>query len=61
FHFLSDLGVREFSALYIFEFYHASLSAVLAATLSLWLLNILLPALSGSALVWRLKIRQKVI
>lgn len=55
FHFLSDLGVREFSALYVFSLYQAEPSAVLAATLSLWLLNILLPALSGSALVWRLK------
>jgi len=55
FHFLSDLGIREISALYIFGFFQAPASAVLAATLSLWLLNILLPALSGSALVWRLK------
>ena len=55
-HFLSDLGVREVSALYIFDFYHAAPAAVLAATLSLWLLNMLLPALSGSFLLWRLKI-----
>jgi len=55
FHFLSDLGVREFSALYVFGWYGAAASPVLAATLSLWLLNILLPALSGSILLWRPK------
>lgn len=58
FHFLSDLGVREFSSLYIFSYYEVAPSAVLAATLSLWLLNILLPALVGWLLLWRLKIRQ---
>lgn len=56
FHFLSDLGVREFSALYFFGFYHADPASVVAATLSLWLLNILLPALYGTALVWKLRV-----
>lgn len=56
FNFLSDLGVREFSALYFFQYFHVPSAQVVSATLSLWLLNILLPVLVGSVLVLQLKV-----
>ena len=55
FHFLSDLGVREFTALYFFGFYKVSPEAVISATLTLWLVNILLPVAVGT--VWLLRLR----
>lgn len=54
--FLGDLGVREFSAIYFFSFYHANTSAVIAATFVLWLINILFPVLVGSILVLRTRV-----
>jgi len=53
--FLSDLGVREFSAIYFFSLYSVNISSVIMATFVLWLLNILLPVLVGAGLF--LKIR----
>lgn len=45
--FLSDLGVREFTAVYFLSFYDIPESTIISATLTLWLLNILLPAFFG--------------
>lgn len=55
FHFLSDLGVREFTALYFFSFWKIGPEAVVSATLVLWFVNILLPALVGMGCVIRLR------
>ncbi|MCY7351248.1 MAG: flippase-like domain-containing protein [Cytophagaceae bacterium] len=55
FHFLSDLGVREFTALYFFGFYNVAPEAVVSATLTLWFVNILLPV--GVGTVWLLRMR----
>ncbi len=54
--FLGDLGIREFSAIYFFSFYHVNTSAVIAATFVLWLINILFPVLLGSILVLKTKL-----
>ncbi len=56
FSFLADLGIRETAALYFFGIYGAEAAQIVAASLSLWLLNILIPALFGSLLVLKLKI-----
>lgn len=48
FNFLSDLGVREFSALWVFAVFAVPESPVLLASLLLWCLNILLPTLAGT-------------
>ena len=56
FNFLSDLGVREFSALYFFEAYHLPAAQVVSATLTLWVINILVPVVVGTAFIFRLKI-----
>jgi uncharacterized membrane protein YbhN (UPF0104 family) len=52
FNFISDLGIREFSAVYFFTYYHVNVSAVVSATLSLWLINILLPVVVGGVFVF---------
>lgn len=54
--FLGDLGIREFSAIYFFSFYHVNTSAVIAATFVLWLINILFPVLVGSILVLKTRV-----
>jgi uncharacterized membrane protein YbhN (UPF0104 family) len=53
--FLSDLGVRELSALYFFSLYSVNLSSVISATFLLWLINILLPVLVGGILFLMIK------
>ncbi len=47
FSFLSDLGIREFSAILFFEAFQIPLIPVLAAGLFIWLVNIALPAVVG--------------
>ena len=51
FNFLTDLGVRQISALYLFDFYGINHSVVIAAVFSLWLTNILLPVLGGTGII----------
>jgi uncharacterized membrane protein YbhN (UPF0104 family) len=53
--FLSDLGVRELSALHFFSLFSVNLSSVISATFFLWLINILLPVLVGGILFLKLK------
>ena len=56
FNLLSDLGVREAAALWVFAPFGTSSPPVLiTATLILWLVNILVPVLVGLLWVWRLK------
>lgn len=59
FNFLSDLGVREFSAIYFFERQPVELPMILVATLLLWIINILIPTLIGTPLVFKMKINAK--
>jgi hypothetical protein len=60
FNFLSDLGVREFSALLIFSMLDQPQAGVVAASLLLWFLNLCLPALAGTAVVVQLKHKIKL-
>ncbi len=53
--FLTDLGIREISALHFFSFYSVNVSSVITATFALWIINILLPVLVGSILLLKLK------
>jgi len=57
FNFLSDLGVREFSAIYFFDQYHVPVIPVLAASLLVWAINILAPTIIGAPLIMRLKLK----
>jgi Lysylphosphatidylglycerol synthase TM region len=47
FNFLSDLGIREVSSVYVFNFFGIAPAQVVAATLSIWLINVLIPMLAG--------------
>jgi uncharacterized membrane protein YbhN (UPF0104 family) len=54
-----DLGVREASALYFFSHFGLSNEKILVASLCLWAINILLPALAGMFLIFKIKIFRK--
>ena len=54
FNFLSDLGIREYSAIYFFENYQIEILPVLCASLFIWIINILVPTLLGIPLVFQL-------
>jgi hypothetical protein len=53
--FVTDLGVREFSALHFFSLYSVQTSSVVTATFFLWLINILLPVIVGGFLFLKSK------
>lgn len=58
FNFLSDLGVRELSAIWVFSGFALPENQLLLASLLLWCMNILFPALLGTVNVLRLRIRR---
>lgn len=55
FNLLSDLGVREAASLWVFAPFAIPAPVLITATLTLWLVNILLPVLVGLIWVWQLK------
>ena len=55
--FISDLGVREYTAMHFFSLFSVNISSVISATFCLWLLNILLPVIVGSLLILQTKNR----
>ncbi len=55
FSFLSDLGIRTFSTLYFFSFYQVNPALVTSASLTIWVINIVLPVLVGILFVAQLK------
>ena len=56
FNLLSDLGVREAAALWVFSPFNLSVPVLLTATLTLWVANVLTPVLVGLIWVWKLKL-----
>lgn len=58
---IGDLGVREFTALYVFAPFHLSPEKVVAATFLIWLVNILGPMLVGLVLIWKNKWSTKYV
>ncbi|WP_460983117.1 lysylphosphatidylglycerol synthase domain-containing protein [Spirosoma fluminis] len=56
FNLLSDLGVREAAALWVFAPTAVPAPILLTATLTLWLANVLTPVLAGLFWVWKLKL-----
>jgi hypothetical protein len=55
FNWLSDLGVREAAALWVFAPFGLPAPPLLAATLTLWFVNIGLPVGAGLFSLWRLR------
>ncbi len=58
---LSDLGVRELSAMYLFGLLGQARLQVLSASLSLWFLNILVPSAIGLIFVLQLRLSRKEV
>jgi len=58
---LSDLGMRELSAMFFFSLLNQNKLLVMSASLSLWFINIALPSLVGLIFVWQLKIKSSRI
>ena len=56
--FLSDLGIREYAAVTFFEKFNVPLVPTLSASLTLWILNILIPTLGGIPWMLSLKWRE---
>lgn len=55
--FLSDLGIREYSAVIFFEKFDIDTVSVVCASLSIWLINILVPTVIGIPFMLKLKWR----
>ncbi len=55
FNFLSDLGVREFSALFVFSAFAVPEAKVVLASLLVWCLNILLPTFIGAIHIFQMR------
>lgn len=56
FNFMSDLGIRELSALTFFDVFDVNQSGIVAGSLILWFINILVPVVVGLYFVLRMKI-----
>lgn len=52
---LGDLGLREFTALFVFKQYNLPPEQVIAATFLVWIINVLGPILVGIFLIWKYK------
>ena len=55
FNFLSDLGIREYAAIEYFEKFNFDTIPIIAASLSLWVINILIPTIIGIPSMLKLK------
>jgi hypothetical protein len=54
--FLTDLGLRWEASIQIMELFSANMVGIFAASLGIWLVNLIVPALIGSLLILRIKI-----
>jgi hypothetical protein len=52
---LGDLGLREFTALFVFQQYNLPPEEIITATFLVWIINVLGPILIGVYLIWRSK------
>jgi len=52
---LGDLGLREFTALFVFKQYNLPPEQIIAATFLVWIVNVLGPILIGIFLIWKYK------
>jgi len=59
FNFLSDLGIREVSAIYFYEKIDVEILPVISASLLVWIINILVPTLVGLVFIFQLKYRSE--
>jgi len=52
---IGDLGVRQLTALFVFESYNPTDEKIITVTFLIWLINVLGPILIGIYLVWKYK------
>ncbi|TFF40063.1 lysylphosphatidylglycerol synthase domain-containing protein [Mucilaginibacter psychrotolerans] len=52
---LLDIGVRSFTAMHLFLYITSQQIAIIAAVSSIWLINLIIPAIIGSVFVLKLK------
>lgn len=52
---LGDLGLREFTALFVFKQYNLPAEEIITATFLIWIINVLGPILIGIFLIWKYK------
>ena len=53
---LAELGVRGNVSLYLFHHFSPNTVGILAATMGIWLLNLILPSIFGSVLIMRMRL-----
>ncbi len=51
-----DIGIREAAAIYFFSAYAANADSVVFASVLLWLINIVLPAVIGALMIFRIRV-----
>lgn len=52
---IAELGIRGALSMYLFGLYSGNMAGILAATACLWAMNLALPAICGSVLLFRMK------
>lgn len=52
---LGDLGLREFTALFVFKQYNLPAEEIITATFLVWIINVMAPILIGIYLIWKYK------
>ena len=57
---LGDLGLREFTALFVFKQYNLPAEEIITATFLIWIINVLGPIMIGIFLIWKYKWRNLV-
>jgi len=57
---IGDLGLREFTALFVFKQYNLPPEEIITATFMIWIINVLGPILVGLFLIWKYKWRPHV-
>jgi hypothetical protein len=60
FNFLSDLGIREFSALLFFSLFDVNTATIVSASLFIWFINIFLPTITGAYFIFKFRFFAKV-
>jgi hypothetical protein len=53
---LTELGIRGQVSIYLFQHFSVNTVGMLAATTGIWLLNLIIPSILGSLLIWRMRL-----
>jgi hypothetical protein len=54
--FLTDLGIRARASIELVQFFSGNVVGILATSLSIWIINLVIPALIGSLLILGIKV-----